>query len=105
MLQLECANRTIDYALEGKIRCPLRSSEVITLPTFSCSSVIMPVFDMVLCFFASSIYFAGLKYDTWVFWKQGSLQLKCGLTTKKEKGRITEFERRYLSIYRYESSC
>jgi hypothetical protein len=39
------------------------------------------------------------------FGKMGSVQLKCGLTAKKEKGRIMEFERRYLSIYGYECSC
>jgi hypothetical protein len=50
MLQLACANRTIDFVLERNVRCPLKSSEVITLSPFSCCSVIMPGFDMVPCF-------------------------------------------------------
>jgi hypothetical protein len=69
MPPLACANRTIDCALERKVKCPLRSSEVITLHPSGCCSVIMAVFDMVLCF-ASSIYFAGLKHHVWVFWKR-----------------------------------
>jgi hypothetical protein len=64
VLPLACTNRTIAFAPKEIATSPSRPSKVIH---YVLSVVVLSFWQysiQFLCFLASSIYFAGLKYDT-----------------------------------------